>query len=280
MAKIVHESNSEYHGNTSAISKSRLSKMSICPRYFKWCEDNPQEPTEDLVVGSAFHKLVLEGETFGQEFVVMPQIDRRTNNGKALYNEFMTQIGTRHVITAEQYNMITGMANSISCDKYANVLLNGEREVSMYYTDELTGIECKVRPDCYKVIGDKVIITDLKSCRSAVGESFMKDIVNYSYDLQAYMYRLGVSKVLGVPIENVSFVFVPIEKKEPYLMAMYEVTQDIFDRGEMLYRKYLGELKYCRDTNNWYGYNGFSNKPTTIGLPDWVTKNKNIHDNG
>ena len=269
----VIESNSEYHGNTSAISKSRLANMSVCPRYFKWCEDNPKEPTEDLIVGSAFHKVVLEPNTFGEEFVVMPSFDRRTNNGKALYNEFMGSVNGRQIITVDQYNMILGMANSISCDKYANVLLNGEREVSMYYTDELTEIECKVRPDVYKVVGDKVIITDVKSCRSAMPETFMKDIVNYSYDLQAYMYRLGVSKVLNIPIDNISFVFMAVEKKEPYLMAMYEVTQDVFDRGEMLYRKYLGELKYCRDTNNWYSYNGFSNKPTTIGLPDWVTKN-------
>jgi hypothetical protein len=50
--------------------------MSVCPAYFKWCEDNPQEPSEDMVLGSAFHKIVLEPETFDKEFMIMPHFDR------------------------------------------------------------------------------------------------------------------------------------------------------------------------------------------------------------
>ena len=76
---IVIETNAEYHGYTSAISKSRLANMSICPLYFKWREDIPSEPTEDLTLGSAFHKWVLENDTFDTEFAVMPKVEDRTS---------------------------------------------------------------------------------------------------------------------------------------------------------------------------------------------------------
>ena len=271
---IVTESNSEYHGDLSAISKSRLANMSVCPQYFKWCEDNPQEPSNDLVLGSAFHKLLLEQKDFSKEFAILPMdIDRRTKVGKEMYAQFIQDNEGKDLISQSDFDMIWDMCESVLSNKYASQLLKGTHEQSMYFTDEFTGVQCKIRTDVYKVIGDRVIITDFKSCKSAVAEDFIKDIIKYHYDLQAYMYRYGVSKTLGVPIENVSFVFVPVEKKAPYLMAMYEVSQDIFDRGEMLFRKYIGMYKECKDTNNWYGYNGFTNSPMAIGLPNWITKN-------
>ena len=273
---IVIESNSEYHNDLTSISKSRLANMSVCPQYFKWALDNPQEPTTDLIFGSAFHKFVLEKDGFGEEFAVLPKdIDRRTKVGKELYNQFLDNNVGKQIITQDEFEQIYDMKASVFSNEYADKLLNGHHEESMYFEDELTNITCKIRPDCYKVIGDKVIITDLKSCKSAMPEDFIRDIVKYSYDLQAYMYRLGVAKTLNVPIDNVSFVFICYEKKEPYLTAIYEVTQDIYDRGEMLFRKYIGMYKYCLDTNNWYGINGHTHEPMTIGLPEWAKKDNN-----
>ena len=111
---IVIETNAEYHGYREAISKSRLANMSVCPAYFKWCEDNPQEPSEDMVLGSAFHKIVLEPETFYDEFAVMPNVDRRTTQGKMKYAEFIIEADGKTVITQEQYDTICGMRDSIS----------------------------------------------------------------------------------------------------------------------------------------------------------------------
>lgn len=271
---IVIESNAEYHGDMSAISKSRLAKMAVCPRYFKWCEEHPQEPTQALIFGSAFHKFLLEKDEFEKEFAVLPVgIDRRTKAGKEAYDLFMLENEGKAIITQADLEMIVDMCKSITENKYAAQLLKGEHEQSMYFTDELTQVQCKVRPDVYRVFDDEVVITDFKSVKSAVAEKFINDVIKYGYDLQAYMYRLGVAITLGVPTEKVSFVFIPVEKEPPYLTAVYEVTQDIFDRGEMLFRKYIGTYKECEEANNWYSYNGFTNAPIRLGLPDWVTKN-------
>ncbi len=271
---IIIETNRDYHGDKTALSKSRLMNMAKSPAFFKWSEDNPEERSEDLVIGSAFHKLLLEKDGFADEFAVLPMnIDRRTKAGKEMYSQFIDKNQGKDIISQADFEMIWDMCESVVSNKYSAKLLKGYHEQSMYFVDELTNVQCKVRPDCYKIVGDRVIITDFKSCKSAIAEDFMRDIVKYGYDLQAYMYRFGVSKTLNIPIENVSFVFVPVEKKAPYLNAIYEATQDIFDRGEMLFRKYIGMYKECKDTNNWYGYNGFTNEPMTIGLPDWITKN-------
>lgn len=277
---IVNETNAEYHGNREAISKSRLANMSVCPAYFKWCEENPQEMSQDLLIGSAFHKLVLEPDTFEDEFMVAPSYDRRTKEGKLAYNHLMERlVGVLHLVTQEQYDTICGMRDSIMMNKYARQLIKGNREQSIYFTDELTGEACKCRPDVWRLVGkDRAVIIDLKSTRSARSESFMKDIVDYHYDLQTYMYRLGVSLETGIPIENIDFVFIPVEKKPPYLINVFQADTFILQRGEQLFRRFIGEYHDCRQTGNWYGLNGKFDTINTITLPHYLLKE--IQSNG
>ena len=273
---IVIETNAEYHGYREAISKSRLANMSVCPAYFKWCEDNPQEPSEDMVLGSAFHKIVLEPETFYYEFAVMPNVDRRTTQGKMKYAEFIVESEGKTVITQEQYDTICGMRDSIMSNPYARKLINGNIEQSMYFTDDLTKVECKCRPDVWRKVADRVVITDLKSAKSVMPNDFMRDCVKYHYDLQTAMYRDGASKVLGVPKDNIDFVFIAVEKKPPYLLNIMQADTYVIQKGEADFREYIGTYKECLETHNWYSFNGKDNIINNLSLPSYLLKDKEI----
>lgn len=270
---LKQESNKEYHSN-SAVSKSTLCKMAINPMYYKWYIDNPQEPSDDFILGSAFHKLVLEPDDFDKEFAIMPNCDKRTKEGKTLYSDFITQCtenGTT-VITQEQFDTICAMRDELIKNKYAVTLLNGTHERSMYWVDKFTEIECKCRPDCFKSVKDHIIITDLKSCRNADMRSIEKDVVQYAYDLQAYMYSKGVSENLNVSMENIDFMFIFVTKTEPHFVHIVQANDLVLQRGENLFREYIGTLKYCRDTDNWYGYMGRDNIPNELSLPSYLIK--------
>ena len=274
---IVIETNAEYHGYREAISKSRLANMSVCPAYFKWCEDNPTEPSEDMVLGSAFHKIVLEPETFGDEFAVMPNFDGRTTQGKLLKKQFKETKGNKQVITQDQYDTICGMRDSIMSNPYAKKLINGNIEQSMYFTDDLTKVECKCRPDVWRKVADRVVITDLKSAKSVMPNDFMRDCVKYHYDLQTAMYRDGASKVLGVPKDNIDFVFIAVEKKPPYLLNIMQADTYVIQKGEADFREFIGTYAECMQTQNWYGYNGRDNIINNLSLPSYLLRdNKEI----
>lgn len=269
---IVIENNSEYHGYKSALSKSRLSKMAICPQYFKWCEDNPQPTTEDLIIGSAFHKLTLEYETFYEEFAVAPICNKRTNAGKEAWAQFVDENADKEIITQEQFEIIYKMRQAIMENKYAKALLKGEHENSFYAVDDFTQECIKVRPDCWRKVEDRIVITDLKSCQSAMEENFKRDVVKFGYDLQAYMYCYTVSKVLNVPMDKIDFVFIAVEKKEPNLINILQADSLILQRGEMLFRKYIGLYHDCKETNEWYGLNGRYGYINNLSLPDYIIK--------
>lgn len=269
---IIKESNKDYHNDCTAVSKSQLARIKICPKYFKFMLDNPTQPTEALNIGSAFHKLVLEPETFGKEFIVMPSIDRRTKAGKEAYEQFLITVGERAILSQNDYAQICNMTSAVLDNSLANALILGEVETSMYSEDELTKERIKTRPDCYQKIDDRLVITDLKSCISALPADFTRDIVKYSYDLQAYMYCYNASKVLNIPLENIDFIFVAVEKNPPYLTNVFKASKDILERGEMIFREYIGTYHKAKTTNNWWGLNGEHNTINEITLPTYLLR--------
>ena len=273
---IVIETNAEYHGYREAISKSRLANISVCPAYFKWCEDIPQEPSEDMVIGSAFHKIVIEKKKKRDEYVVMTNYDRRTKDGKFEDYEFLELSEGKTVITQDQLETICGMRDSIMANPYARKLINGNIEQSMYFTDDLTKVECKCRPDVWRKVADRVVITDLKSSKSVMPYDFMLDVVKYHYDLQTAMYRDGVSKVLNIPKENIDFVFIAVEKKPPYLLNIMQADTYVIQKGEADFREFIGSYKECVETQNWYSFNGKDNIINNLSLPSYLLKDKEI----
>lgn len=265
---IIKNTNAEYHAS-EGIGKSSLFNMSKSPEYFKWRLDNPEEDKQALIFGSAFHKAVLEPDEFDSEFVVYPNCDRRTKEGKSIYKQFLAVADGRDMITDDEWAQICAMREKVLQNPYAVALLKGEIETSYYWTDQITGELCKCRPDITRRFQSTNIVVDLKSCLHADTESFMRDCIKYGYDLQSAMYKEGVDIITGIPH---TFVFIAVEKAEPYSVNVLQADDLFIKRGYDLFREYLGLYAECKKTNSWYGYNGFSGYINTLSLPRWLSK--------
>lgn len=265
----VHESNAAYHAS-APLSKSRLWEMRKTPQYFRWFEEHRAEipVTDAMVMGSAFHKLVLEPDGFESEFAVCPTVDRRTKAGKEAWAAFQTDSGGKTVLMEWMYAQVSAMAEAVKAHPMARFLTtDGEVETSIYYKDDLTGIECKVRPDI--IVRDKHgrIIVDLKSCVSAATEDFRRQAINMGYDMQAAMYREGVKAETG---EECRFIFVAVEKEPPYLINIINCDELFLKRGYDVYRQYIGMYKKCSESGDWYGHEGVFKEINNMGLPAWL----------
>ena len=260
------DSNIEYHANP-AVSRSMLHIMGKSPAHYKWAHDNVTSPTEALKFGTMFHTLVLEPEAFDAKYIIAPQVDKRTKEGKEIYQALSES--KKEIVQQSEYESACTMRDNILENKYAKALLQGTKEMSFYWTDELTGIDCKCRPDCMTSIGDMNVIVDLKSCNNAESSAFMKDALSYGYDLQAAQYKTGVELVEQKPYK---FVFIVVEKSPPYAINILEADSIFIRKGYDDFRTYLGMLKYCIDTGNWYGYTGQSGRPNILNLPAWLIK--------
>ena len=260
----IRISNKEYR-EREGISSSELKKLMKSPMHLKHYKENPQEDTPSLLFGRSAHKYILETYDFYTEFAVAPICDRRTKEGKETWNKFIAESEGKDVITQEQFEQIEEMRKVMLATPFVSKLINGEHEISYFWTDEDTGLKCKVRPDS---INHKLkIIVDYKTCDNAETETFMRQAIKLGYDLQASYYLDGVKANMG---EDYIFVFIAQEKKPPYAVNILQ-ADDIFIRsGREVYKAMLQTYKECSESGRWYGYLGASNEINSLGVPKWI----------
>lgn len=252
-----------------AVSRSELWSLRTSPEKYIYFKEHPSEPTPALIFGQVFHAAVLQPDVFDEEFAIMPQIDRRTKEGKAAYAEFLESTKDKTVISEDELTLINAMKEKLMNTNYVKKLLSGEHEKEFFWADELTGEECKCRADAVIEINGVMYVIDLKTAASADTETFMKHAIEYGYHVQAAMYSEGVKIVTG---KETKFVFIAIEKAEPYAVNIM-IADDLFIKyGYDVFRELIGIYHECKESGNWYGYLGKFNEINSLGLPPWLVK--------
>lgn len=261
----IRISNKEYR-EREGISSTELKKMMITPAHYRYWKDNPEDAdTPSLLLGRASHKYVLETYDFYNEFAVAPNCDRRTKEGKEQWLLFCDQSEGKDIITQEQFEQIEEMRKAMLATPFVSKLINGEHEISYFWTDEDTGLKCKVRPDS---INHKLkIIVDYKTCDNAETEYFMKQAIKLGYDVQASYYLDGVKANTG---KDYIFVFIAQEKKPPYAVNILQASDIFIQSGRQTYKSLLETYKECSESGNWWGYLGIENQINSLGVPKWI----------
>lgn len=252
-----------------AISRSELLKIRESPQKFRYYKDNPEEPTPTLLFGQLFHKMLLEPQTVWDEFAIAPNFDRRTKAGKDAWIEFCEKNGEKILVTADMAKQAELMCDSVLSEPLAKKLLAGEHEKPFFWTDELTGEQCKCRADVFNTAFSKPIVVDVKSTADASNDGFMHSAVKYGYDFQSAFYTEGISKNIG---EKPLFVFIAVEKDPPFAVNILQADEIFMRRGYDLFREYIGIFHDCKQTGNWYGYLGKLNQINNLALPSWLAK--------
>lgn len=258
----------EYRTNP-AVSRSELWQFHKSPEKFKYEKEHPQESSPALLFGRIFHKLVLEPDTFKDEFALPPVVDKRTKAGKLEWQEFLESCGEKTVCPCDIFLQASAMAESVNQVSLAKKLLHGERETPYFWTDKQSGLDCKCRTDCLTMDYSRPIIVDLKSTIDASTDAFTRDAMKYGYDLQAAMYSDGVKANIGL---SPLFVFIVVEKSPPYCVNILQADDLFIQRGRVLFNTVIDEYKYCLESGNWYGFLGKDCHINNLSLPEWAAK--------
>lgn len=261
--------------NHPAVSRSELFHILDSPEKFKFLKDNPKPPTPALLFGQLFHAMVLQPNDVWEQFAVEPKIDRRTKSGKDMWEQFLCDSADKIIVSQDMVEKASEMCRALNehpnevVRKYIKKLLSGDKEKTFFWTDEMTGEECKCRVDCLTEMKDFYAIVDLKTTSKADTESFIKDSINYGYDFQSAMYTEGVKKNIN---KDCIFVFIVIEKEPPYSVNILQADPILMRRGGDLYREAMGIYHECKQSGNWYGYLGKYDVINNLALPAWLAK--------
>ena len=247
------------------VNKSTLWEMRKSPAHYQHIMDTPREDSPALAFGRAVHKLVLQPETFTEEYAVAPSgIDRRTKTGREAWEAFTAKAGAREILTAEDFETAKAMAAAVHLNPAARPLLQGkEFERVLFWNDEATGTACKCRCDA---VGPGVVV-DYKTCTDASTDAFARDAMRYGYDLQAAMYTSG-ARANGYGL-GIDWYFIAQEKAPPYAVNVIRAGDAFIERGYWWMQELLRRYEACKNAGSWPGYNAGS-EPNEIILPEWA----------
>jgi len=212
-----------------------------------------KEPTKALRIGSAMHKLALEGTAaFLAEYAIAPECDRRTSAGKAEYAAFATENAFKTILTAEEADLVKNTAEAAR----ARIDALGLKIVAteQYLTVDYCGIPIKAGIDliAWNAAGDTVLV-DLKSTEDASPKGFLNSVRSYKYALQAHWYRTVWSLHSGNPIPP-TFLFVAVEKQSPWATATYTVGPNLSAWAIADFEEAVKKYETCRALDSWTGY--------------------------
>ena len=237
-----------YHGGPG-ISKSGLWTIyTRSPAHYRFA---PSKDTGAFAIGKAAHIAILEPETFEARVMKGPA-DRRGNNWKDAQAEAANT--GRLLLTSGDYDTGLLMRDAVHADARINAIITGSAaqiEHSGFWIDEETGVLCKCRPDLYRP--DLGIMLDLKSTTDAHPNAFARSVISYGYHTQEAWYAGGY-RALQQNVEG--FVFLAVEKTDPFVCALYELPPSIVAEGQAIARKALARYAECAAADQWPGYSG------------------------
>lgn len=229
-----------------------------------------KEPTDNLILGSVIHTLILEPQKLDSEYIIMPELNLRTNQGKEQKAELEAEAKATNktLVKAEIYNQAEAVSKSFLNSPLSS-LLRGEVKAEASFFGEIDGVKVKARPDL--IIENKKLIIDFKTTSTINGGSadgFAKMAANFAYYIQAALY-LEITAYKD-------FYFIVLETAEPFMVGCYKLDSEALKFGKSEIRraieiyKNLGEYKSPLYLNNL----DFS-KVQEINLPSWCYYKRN-----
>ena len=279
----------EYHA-IDRCSNSRLSLLEQSPAHAKEAIDNPTPSTKSQRIGTAAHTAVLEPHLMDESLAVATQCAGTTNSGKQCsYSGKVRRNGSWYcgthdpgedeageaydglVVSEDDYEDIARMRDAVHAHPVAAELLEeGRPELTALFdhadVDKETGevrseLACKARIDTYHPDG---VIVDLKTTRDASKDAFRKSLWNYGYFRQLAFYRYALHQL----VQDVDLaLIVAAEKKPPYGVAVYELSETTLKAGMRQLEDLLATYAECVRTDEWPCY---PEEVQGLELPHWA----------
>lgn len=212
-----------------------------------------QKESDALDFGKAFHSLALEGR---EDFVCRPTTYVHPKDGEKPWNanatvckEWSASQGDALVFCAEDCKALRSMAEKV--EPYLTFSQGGQSELSVFAEREGLAIKCRVD---FLPAGEDQPVIDLKTCRNANPEQFMRDALRMGYHLQAAFTLDALAKV---GIRRKEFHFIAIEDAAPFAVCVLrfkDAELSALRMGRARYRAAFARIAEAQRTGQWSDY--------------------------
>ena len=252
-------SNEDYHRQHDYISHSGMVHLLRSLAHFHAYRTQTPVAKTTPNMGTCTHTAILEPERFAKEFVVYS--GRRA--GKT-WDAFAQKHSDSTILNEAEFARINGILTSLanfSEFPLQQILTEATREKSVFWTDEATGVQCRVRPDAYNAFA----AYDLKTIDDARPDNVIRHVMRMDYDLQAAMYTEGLRALTG---KVLPFNFIFVELDAPHGIWVYPAGPTLIESGMEKFRKGLVAFREYQESFSPL-QQPYQNAITVLEAPAW-----------
>lgn len=238
----------EGYARIPALSGSDLLKMRRSPMHYRFMKDNPQPPSEAMLLGTVTHTAILEPPLLGKVAIWGEKPEEKVRRGK-VWDAFRAEVeNDKLIMRRDNYEDVAMTVAAVHQYEPAHKLLvaDGPCEVSMFWTDIDTGLYMKGRVD--KLIPKQHMIVDLKRTRDCHPYRFGGQAFALGYYIKMAIYWSGYRQITG---HDPKMRLIAIDGKPPYEAAVYRITKDVLTQGLVDWQTLLSRLQQCERTGIW-----------------------------
>lgn len=247
------------------LSHSSMRAFAKSPKHFIDYRNGTFETTPAMELGTAFHKLLLEGELAYQDaYTVYEKFPRRSKADKERWAELEGEAEKtgKLLINDVDHRAIYRMLESFLTDQKAVELFDqcDEREKEIKF--EIGGLPFRGFVDAVKT-GKDGLWYDLKTANDASPAAFRGKFFSMDYALQHSIYFEGLRQNFFDVTTSDAWT-IAVETKWPYPVSIYKISDERIVAGLDKINWRVEQFKKCMDSGAWdQGYT-FNNGVITI----------------
>lgn len=240
----------EEYCKVDAVNYSSLKHMKRSPLTYRYFKDNPISATAAMILGGHTHRMLLEPNKVGDFAIWGEMAGQNVRRGK-VWEDFQAEAFAtgRQVITKDELGSMVNISAAVRKSAIAMRYLDGgHAEVTAVWKDPKFNRACKGRFDKLIMIGGRMHIVDLKTCRDSQPFRFGNEAYRMGYHIQLAMYQEGYRILMG---EAPVMVEIAVETKPPYEITVFNVNDDVLWKGMDDYTRLMKMLSESERTGNW-----------------------------
>lgn len=259
-ATVLNCTSEEYHNIKDAVHSSSLKNILKSPHAYDYFMRHPKEQTSSMKFGTLAHGVILEGQSFLNQYVVQPVFKGLTLDGKETTSMNSKAVKQQHVewlaslpegtkiMTQDEHDKMMFMLDSLLRHKFVQeVFKAGFPEFKKQWRDPVTGLKCVSSDDF--VSFEKDIWIDIKTTPNCDWDHFRKSVENYGYDFQCAFYQRGHKAVYEKELTDK--LWIAIESQPPWECKVHYVNPFYLEAGEYQVKQAMRDLSHCLKTNEW-----------------------------
>ena len=239
------------------LSYSSLKEFAKSPRHYISYLNKERKSTPAMEFGSLVHCLLLQPEEFALNYMIAPNLDRRTKDGKAEYEKFLEASNGKTVVSADDYNNAYDLVANAKENQVISDAVMGCKSFESEWRAEIGGLPVR---GFFDGEADDYIL-EVKTSNDAEPRTLINDFYKRMYHVQAGLYNLVSEK----PIK-----YIILETTAPYNSYIAMATDKYVSAGRKRALDLIEGFKYCMENGEFHkGYEHYHGS-ISIDLPHWA----------